>query len=272
MFKPSFKIITLRSLVVSSLVFNTLVLSSLGFAGSSALAATGASDSSPSASTAVPDAAAMLRKAEQYRGLSENFVLNGRIETLRDGVQEKIQPYQLLAGQDRKSLVIFTDGINKGQKVLLQDQQFWLQIPGSRRPLRITPLQKLMGEASSGDVATLSWQQDYQLIAADEQSEGIQLSLQAKRDGLSYQRIELWVSATDQFPLRAEFYLPSGKQAKSARFIRSSTSAEPRVVAMELLDRMHSQDMTVLHYDVVTPQSLPARLFNPQALSTVKAI
>jgi len=227
---------------------------------------------SVAAEVPLPQAQQYLATAEQFRGPQHSFVMQGRIETIKAGRSEKMQPYQLLSGEDRKSLVIFTGGTSQGQKVLLQDQQFWLQLPGSRRALRITPLQKLMGEASSGDVATLSWQQDYQLIAADEQSEGIQLSLQAKRDGLSYQRIELWVSATDQFPLRAEFYLPSGKQAKSARFIRSSTSAEPRVVAMELLDRMHSQDMTVLHYDVVTPQSLPARLFNPQALSTVKAI
>lgn len=220
----------------------------------------------------LPQAQQYLATAEQFRGPQQSFVMQGRIETIKAGRSEKMQPYQLLSGENRKSLVIFTGGTNQGQKVLLQDQQFWLQLPGSRRALRITPLQKLMGEASSGDVATLSWQQDYQLIAADKQSEDIQLSLQAKRDGLSYQRIELWVSSSDQFPLRAEFYLPSGKQAKSARFVRSSTGETPRVVAMELLDKMQSKDITVLHYDVVTPQTLPARLFNPQALSTVQAI
>ncbi|WP_051685761.1 outer membrane lipoprotein-sorting protein [Rheinheimera texasensis] len=220
----------------------------------------------------LPQAQQYLATAEQFRGPQQSFVLQGRIETIKAGRSEKMQPYQLLSGEDRKSLVIFTGGTSQGQKVLLQDQQFWLQLPGSRRALRITPLQKLMGEASSGDVATLNWQQDYQLVAADEQSDGIQLSLQAKREGLSYQRIELWVSNTDQFPLRAEFYLPSGKQAKSARFVRSQAGEAPRVVAMELLDRMHSKDVTVLHYDMVTPQTLPARLFNPQALSTVQAI
>lgn len=220
----------------------------------------------------LPQAQQYLATAEQFRGPQQSFVLQGRIETIKAGRSEKMQPYQLLSGEDRKSLVIFTGGTSQGQKVLLQDQQFWLQLPGSRRALRITPLQKLMGEASSGDVATLNWQQDYQLVAADEQKDGIQLSLQAKREGLSYQRIELWVSINDQFPLRAEFYLPSGKQAKSARFVRSSTGETPRVIAMELLDRMHSKDLTVLHYDKVTPKTLPARLFNPQALSTVQAI
>lgn len=220
----------------------------------------------------LPQAQQYLTTAEQFRGPQQSFVLQGRIETIKAGRSEKMQPYQLLSGENRKSLVIFTGGTSQGQKVLLQDQQFWLQLPGSRRALRITPLQKLMGEASSGDVATLNWQQDYQLMAADAQSEGIQLSLLANREGLSYQRIELWVSNTDHFPLRAEFYLPSGKQAKSARFVRSRTGEAPRVVAMELLDKMQTRDITVLHYDKVTPRLLPARLFNPQALSTVQAI
>ncbi|ALZ74843.1 outer membrane lipoprotein-sorting protein [Rheinheimera sp. F8] len=229
-------------------------------------------NASVAAELPLPQAQQYLATAEQFRGPQQSFVLQGRIETIKAGRSEKMQPYQLLSGEDRKSLVIFTGGTSQGQKVLLQDQQFWLQLPGSRRALRITPLQKLMGEASSGDVATLNWQQDYQLVAADAQKDGIQLSLHAKREGLSYQRIELWVGSSDQFPQRAEFYLPSGKQAKSARFVRSSTGEAPRVVAMELLDRMQSKNVTVLHYDVVTPQTLPARLFNPQALSTVQAI
>jgi len=228
--------------------------------------------SATAAELPLPQAQQYLATAEQFRGPQQSFVLQGRIETIKAGRSEKMQPYQLLSGEDRKSLVIFTGGTSQGQKVLLQDQQFWLQLPGSRRALRITPLQKLMGEASSGDVATLNWQQDYQLVAADEQKDGIQLSMQANRKGLSYQRIELWVSKSEQFPLRAEFYLPSGKQAKSARFVRSQASETPRVVAMELLDKMQTSDITVLHYDKVTPQPLPARLFNPQALSTVQAI
>lgn len=230
---------------------------------------------------ATPDASALLQQAEQYRGLSENFVLNGRIETLRDGISEKMQPYQLLAGSDRKSLVIFTDGINKGQKVLLQDQQFWLQIPGSRRPLRITALQKLMGEASSGDVASLSWQQDYQISGIQPATAATQaawqLELTAAREGLSYARILLVVAANDAFPLSAEFYLASGKLAKQASFVRGKRVLNQKrttdgVIAMQLSDKLQSKAVTVLHYDSLTEQQLPARLFNPQALTTVQAL
>lgn len=225
------------------------------------------------ASEPVPAASQLLQQAEQYRGLAHSYVLNGRIETLRDGVQDKMQPYQLLAGTDRRSLVIFTEGVNQGQKVLMQDQQFWLQLPGSRRPLRITPLQKLMGEASSGDVASLSWQQDYQATLASEQADPatVVLELSAARDGLSYQRIRLYLAAADKFPQHAEFYVTSGKLTKQATFVRGQLNGKDRVVAMQLTDKLQSKTKTVLHYDNIEVKELPGRLFNPQALTTVSA-
>ena len=40
----------------------------------------------------------------------------------------------------------------KGQKVLMLGDDFWLLMPDSQRPLRITPMQKLLGDASTGDI------------------------------------------------------------------------------------------------------------------------
>jgi len=226
------------------------------------------------AADSASESTSILQQAEQYRGLPHSYVLNGRIETLRDGVLDKVQPYQLLSGTDRKSLVIFTEGVNQGQKVLMQDQQFWLQLPGSRRPLRITPLQKLMGEASSGDVASLSWLQDYQARLASEQTDPatVILELRAARDGLSYQRIRLFLAAADNFPQHAEFYVASGKLAKQATFVRGQLNGKDRVVAMQLTDKLQSKTKTVLHYDSIEAKELPNRLFNPQAMSTLQAL
>lgn len=44
------------------------------------------------------------------------------------------------------------------------------------------------------------------------------------------------------------------------------------VIAMQLSDKLQSKAVTVLHYDALTEQQLPARFFNPQALATVQAL
>jgi len=56
----------------------------------------------------------------------------------------------------KETSVIFKSAVEAGQKMLMLQDNYWLQMPKSRRPIRITPMQKLLGEASVGDISTLS--------------------------------------------------------------------------------------------------------------------
>ncbi len=102
---------------------------------------------------------------------------------------------------------------------------FWLLMPGSQRPLRITPMQKLLGDASTGDIATLSWADDYTGSVAGEEKCGepeqtcLHLSLAANRKGVTYQRIELWIGKARSEPIKADLFVQSDKLAKQARFV-----------------------------------------------------
>jgi hypothetical protein len=94
---------------------------------------------------------------------------------------------------------------------------FWLLMPGSQRPLRITPMQKLLGDASTGDIATLSWADDYtgswwaKSLAASPGAAGPLPAPEpdAGRKGVTYQRIELWLGKTRHEPVRADLYVQS---------------------------------------------------------------
>ena len=98
----------------------------------------------------------------------------------------------------------------------------WVYLPDTSRPVRITPLERLSGDASNGDVARTNYSADYTpTIYATEklgQTECHVLELTAKRKGATYQRILYWLRAEDARPVRAEFYLTSGKHIKSATF------------------------------------------------------
>ena len=75
----------------------------------------------------------------------------------------------MFAQGQRQSLVLMQSPAEKGQKVLMLGDDFWLLMPESQRPLRITPMQKLLGAASTGDIASMSWADDYsgQLIGEE---------------------------------------------------------------------------------------------------------
>jgi hypothetical protein len=165
----------------------------------------------------------------------------------------------------------------KGQKVLMLGDDFWLLMPDSQRPLRITPMQKLLGDASTGDIATMSWADDYsgKLVgeeACDAAESGatkqtcLHLSLAALRKGVTYQRIELWMGKTRQEPVRADLYVLSDKLAKQARFIMDKPNAPSMVTEMVLSDSLSNHKTTHVRYLGRKERQVPPEWLNPMFL------
>ena len=106
--------------------------------------------------------------------------------------------------------------------MLLLGDKMWLLVPGSKRPLQVTPQQRMMGSAAGGDVARTRFRQDYTVQALHEESlEGRpcwRLDLVAKTAQVSARTAQLWVAKEPLLPLKAEFHLASGKLARTASF------------------------------------------------------
>ena len=137
-------------------------------------------------------------------------------------------------------------------------------------------MQKLLGEASVGDISTLTWSEDYQgawvaeqqvEIPNGEQLDTHHLKLLAKTKGASYQSIDLWLTADRAFPVKADLYLRSGKLAKQAWFTEGVRDGLPTVVSMTLLDKIQPSKKTVIEYREVSEQALADKYYNPAYLS-----
>ncbi|MEY4980071.1 MAG: hypothetical protein RLZZ352_2341 [Pseudomonadota bacterium] len=230
------------------------------------------------------DVSSLLKHADSYRMGSDNLQVDTLVETFKaDGTPDKERRYTVFAQSGRQSLVLMQSPAEKGQKVLMLGDDFWLLMPGSQRPLRITPMQKLLGDASTGDIATLSWSGDYtatlvgeeacQPAGADVQAAQTasplcyQLSLQASRKGVTYQRIELWVGKQRHEPVRAKLYVQSDKLAKEARFVMDKPGAGATVSAMVLTDQLSNQKQTRVTYLSRKERTVPAEWLNPMFLA-----
>jgi Outer membrane lipoprotein-sorting protein len=117
------------------------------------------------------------------------------------------------------------DGLStkeKGRAVLVLGDQMWLLLPGTKRPVKVTPQQRMMGPAAGGDVARTRFREDYAVESlAEERMEGQdcwRLDLRAKRPSLSARQVVLWVAREGSLPLRAEFRMASGKLARTVTF------------------------------------------------------
>lgn len=220
------------------------------------------------------DVGTLLKAADKFRMSADNLQVETQINVVNaDGTPDKERRYTVFAQAGRQSLVLMQSPAEKGQKVLMLGDDFWLLMPGSQRPLRITPMQKLLGDASTGDVATLSWANDYSAKLVGEEScapsvklHCLHLSLSATAKGVTYQRIELWIGKTHHEPVHADLYVLSDKLAKQASFVVDKPTAPSMVTEMVLTDRVSNHKTTHVRYLSRKARQVPPEWLNPMFL------
>ena len=129
------------------------------------------------------------------------------------------------------SLVRFLSVRSKGQSLLMRGDDMWFFLPAVARPVRITPIQRLLGNVSNGDLARLRYAVDYDAtIEGDADAGGVTctvLDLRARRKGATYQRVRYFLRKSDARPVRAEYFLTSGKTDQDGRVQRAARDGRP---------------------------------------------
>ncbi len=216
------------------------------------------------------EVAALLRKADAFRLAEGNLSVETQLETFKSGVLDKDRRYLVYVKPGRRSLVLSRSAVEKGQKILMLEDDFWMVLPSSQRPIRITPAQKLLGDAAAGDVATMAWADDYGgEVAGTDEVGGVpcqRLALRARRKGVTYQRIELWLARADAHPVQADLYVASDKLAKRATFALERVEGRLQVSTMTLVDQIQANRSTVIRYLARHPRTVPEEFFNPMFL------
>ncbi|NQY35808.1 MAG: outer membrane lipoprotein-sorting protein [Alteromonadaceae bacterium] len=171
------------------------------------------------------------------------------------------------------SLVEFTaPARSKGRKILKQAQNMWIRFPGTRNVLRISPTQRLLGEASNGDVTGTNFSQDY--TATYEGTEIIddktvlKLNLMARHDKTTYKQVVFFLDNESHLPLRSDFYARSGKLAKQAYYTKfKEFDGELKLHRMKLVDPIIEGSYTWMMFDKYQKQDLNPAIFHKDALS-----
>lgn len=209
---------------------------------------------------------AILKHSDSYRNGWPSYVVRVKITSFESGKTDEEKLYDVSQKGTEKTYVEFMSPREKGQHLLMLGDDMWVYLPDTSRPVRITPLERLSGDASNGDVARTNYAADYTpAFVRSEKSSGEDcyvLELTAKRKGATYQRILYWVRVEDSRPVKAEFYLTSGKLIKSATFDAfMSVAGHPQLRRMTLYDEIRHNSHSILEYSGIAPRELPDKLF-----------
>jgi outer membrane lipoprotein-sorting protein len=214
-----------------------------------------------------PDPAVLLRRSDRSRNGWGSFVARVRITNYEDGRVDEEHLFDVSQKGADKSYVEFLSPRDKGRHMLMLGDDMWIYLPDTSRPIRITPAERLAGAASNGDVARTNYAEDYDAtFLRSEDVDGMPcyvLDLAARRKGATYRRIHYWVRSADAQPVKAEYFLASGKHFKSATFDAYQTIDGERVLRrMTIQDEMRQGSRSVIEYLSFRPQALPDKLFH----------
>ena len=129
----------------------------------------------------------------------------------------------LIKAADNASLAETLEPLrSKGSRMLQVERNMWLTRPGLKKPVPISPRQRLTGQAAIGDIAATNYAKDYSgTFLREEAVNGERcylLQLAATTRQATYDKVLYWVSAERGTAVQAEFQSLSGKKLKSAQF------------------------------------------------------
>jgi outer membrane lipoprotein-sorting protein len=213
------------------------------------------------------DAASILARSDVYRNPLASFSIDVELTAVEQAgsTTSKFRVYG--KGTDRSVVEFLEPAAEKGKLLLMLRDAMWIYLPSASRPIRISPLQRLLGQASNGDVARTSFTVDYNPTASAVDGDDWVIDLEAKDPTISYKRVRLWIDRRTYEPHHADFYVASGKLLKRAHYRQFGTMAGRRAITeVEIEDLLHAGNRTVMRYSNLVARDNPDRLFNRDSL------
>ena len=198
----------------------------------------------------------IIRQTDASRGNLGGVQWTVRIvSTEKNRIQERTLKVQ---SKNYDFLAIFIDPPRvKRQKVLMVDHNMWFMKPGLRKPVPISPRQRLLGAASYGDIAAANYSNDYEPEQISEESLNSEpcyvFDLKATHKKATYDRIRYWVSRQRTVGIRADFYTLSEKLFKSATYeyqnqIEIEGKTQPFISKILIKDALIKGNLTTMEF------------------------
>jgi hypothetical protein len=212
----------------------------------------------------------ILSSADRARGNVEGIEWVITLESI-EGNRKQSNTIRVNARENNSLAEFISPPKVKGRKMLMIDRNMWFVKPGLRKPVPISPRQKLMGGAAYGDIASTNYAGDYEPLSMVEDTVNGELcyllDLKAVNKKVTYDRIKYWVSRERLVGVKSDFFTVSGKRFKSAVFeydneIKINNSHRPFISKMTITDALIESNITTMKYDEVIVKPIPDSTFN----------
>jgi hypothetical protein len=236
---------------------------------------------------AAPTAQEIVDSSDRVRNPGQPFRVTSTLQEYvggqpRDRVVLTVYAREDAATRQFKNLVRYAEPPrDKGKMVLLDGTRMWFYDPASKVSIRISAQQRLMGQASNGDVMTVNLARDYRATLAGEETvtdadrgarECWHLVLAAATDDAVYGKIDYWVERSSNRPVKGKYYSDSGRLLKIAYFhaFREELGAA-RPTETIIIDAVDPNQVTTINSSGYRFETIPEAWFQREFLPRLKA-
>jgi putative ABC transport system permease protein len=221
---------------------------------------------------AAPSEASMqewLKRADIARGGFAGYSWTAHVKSV-EPAGETDTTYAVAVSDGRALVRTEAPARQAGEKILLDGRAMWYGKRGLRKPVSISPQQRLTGEASNGDIAAVQYARDYQpAYAGEENVDGRNchvLALSARNGQVAYDAIRYYIDKATLLGVKADFKTASGMVLKTAYFeygnkVAGKNGKTPFVSRMKIVNASFADRFSEIDYSGVTPAEHPEALF-----------
>jgi outer membrane lipoprotein-sorting protein len=222
---------------------------------------------------ATPSAQEILAASDAVRNPDFPFGLTNTLIEYRNGKQTDTSTLAIYSKADKnsgqfRSLIRYLQPARDANKLMLYNgRDLWFYDPANKASIRLSPQQRLLGQASNGDVVTVNLAKDYQAIQAGEEDmqDGerklrhcYKLTLAAITPDAAYHHIEIWIDTGDDHPVKARHYAESGALLKTAYFRRYQKQlGQDRPTETVIIDGLDPNWVTVMRFTDWVKREVP---------------
>jgi len=235
------------------------------------------------ARAADPNAQEILAAADKVRNPAASFKFVNELVEYRNGVEDgrlALQVYSKLdPGKEQyRNLARYTRPARDAGKVFLMSGNImWFYDPAASARIRISPQQRLIGQASNGDVLSINLEKDYkaELIGAEQINDAERkprqtwhLNLTAASASAVYARVEYWVEKDTNYPVKSLYYSDSGRKLKLAYYSAfKSELGGIRPTQVIILDEVDASVVTRMSFSGYETAEVPENWFDYEFLA-----
>ena len=219
------------------------------------------------------DPQAILAASDAVRNPAKPFGVTVTLTEFRSRKQTDANTLEVYSKSDGasgqyRSLIRFVDPPRDANKLLLKNgNDLWFFDPSSKASIRLSPQQRLLGQAANGDVLTVNLSKDYtaELIGEEDVADGervnrhcYKLRLFERAPDVTYHQIEMWVETGSARPVKALFYAESGRLLKTAYYRKFQPQlGMERPTEVVIIDGLDPAWVTVMRYSDYAWRDVP---------------